>query len=108
MSTRAKTLKEQNKMTYFYNDDFNYRHDLFSKGVGTSTFFDAIEKELPPVFSRQVASQKIGGLIAVKTLSNLDSLDKGPSVKVRIGSKVGYERSNFIAWLKEKMRSKGF
>ena len=67
-------------------------------------FFTTLEKELPPVFTRQLASQKTGGLISAKTLSNLDSLNRGPSVKVRIGSKVGYERANFLQWLRGRMK----
>jgi len=67
-------------------------------------FLITLEKELPPVFSRQVASKLTGGLVSVKTLSNLDSLDRGPSRKVKIGAKVGYERANFIQWLRGRMR----
>lgn len=69
-----------------------------------SDFFIALEKELPPVFTRQVAAQKTGGLISAKTLSNLDSLDRGPSVKVRIGTKIGYERASFLEWLRGRMK----
>ena len=67
-------------------------------------FFHSLEKELPPIFTRQLVSQKTGGLISAKTLSNLDSLHKGPSVKVRVGSKVGYERSDFLKWLRGRMQ----
>jgi len=69
-----------------------------------TNFFTTLEKELPPLFTRQLASQKTGGLISAKTLSNLDSLNRGPSVKVRIGSKVGYERANFLQWLRGRMK----
>lgn len=85
------------------NFQLPYCSQLFNKGVGTQNFFDAIEKELPPVFSREIASQTIGGLISAKTMSNEDSLGKGPLEKVRIGSKVGYTRESFMAWLRNKL-----
>jgi len=67
-------------------------------------FLATLEKELPPVFTRQLAAQRTGGLISAKTLSNLDSLNRGPSVKVRVGTKVGYERSSFMQWLRGRMK----
>jgi len=67
-------------------------------------FFTTLEKELPPIFTRQMAAQKTGGLISAKTLANLDSLERGPSVKVRVGTKVGYERASFLQWLRGRMK----
>jgi len=56
---------------------------------------------LPPIFSRQTASKAIGGLLAPRTLANLDSLGQGPE-RVQLGRRVGYERDNFVAWLLER------
>ena len=55
-------------------------------------FFERLREELPPVFTREFASQKMGCLYTAKSLSNADSSGTGPSVKVKIGKKVGYER----------------
>lgn len=87
------------------NDGLQHTTDLFNKGIGSSQFFKAIERELPPVFTRQVASQAIGGLMSPKTLSNLDALNQGPQVKVHLGNRVGYERDSFLQWLRDRLRS---
>ena len=79
-----------------------YEFSYLTQGYDAD-FLKNLEKELPPIFSRQIAAKKSGGLISVKTLSNLDSLHKGPSVKVRIGSKIGYERTDFLQWLRSRM-----
>lgn len=88
----------------YNNFQIPYCSQLFNKGVGTQNFFDAIEKELPPVFSREIASKTIGGLISAKTLSNEDSLGTGPAGKVKIGCKVGYTREAFMTWLRGKVK----
>ena len=46
-------------------------------------FFEKLENELPPVFTRNEVSKLTGGLIKPKTLSNLDALSKGPTIKIR-------------------------
>lgn len=40
-----------------------------------------------------------GGLIASKSLANLDSLGLGPEGAFRVGRKVAYPVANAIAWL---------
>ena len=67
-------------------------------------FFKEVEKTLPPVFSREYASKVIGGLLSAKTMSNEDSLGKGPSKKVKVGNKIGYTREAFMEWLRTKVR----
>lgn len=86
------------------NDELQHTADLFNKSIGSNQFFKAIERELPPVFTRKIASCTIGGLMSPKTLSNLDALGQGPN-KVQIGSRVGYERESFIQWLRGRLRS---
>lgn len=71
---------------------------------GDDVFFDQLRKELPPVFTREFASEKIGRIFSAKSMSNADALGIGPSVKVRIGKKIGYERDSFIQWLRGKMK----
>ncbi len=70
---------------------------------GTDRFFDALEKELPPVFTRDVASKCMGGLLTPKTMSNADALGTGPSVRVRLGKKIAYERASFMHWLRQRL-----
>ena len=79
--------------------------DVFALGVGSRQFFAALEKSLPPVFTRKTASEAIGGLVSPKTMSNDDALGRGPSGKVRVGNKVGYEKASFLLWLKNKIRT---
>lgn len=87
----------------FQNHGFEYTNKLFGNR-NSASFFKVIEEHLPPVFTRRTASLSIGGLISPKTMSNLDSLGKGPLVKVRVGGKVGYERDSFMIWLKQKLK----
>ncbi len=94
-------------MSQFLNNHHELQHNmnLLNSGIGSRQFFNAIQNELPPVFTRQTASRAIGGLMSPKTLSNLDSLNQGPPVKVHIGNRIGYERESFIEWLKARIRS---
>lgn len=87
------------------NHSTSQPQDVLALGVGSRQFFTALEKSLPPVFTRKTASEAIGGLISPKTMSNDDALGRGPSEKVRIGNKVGYEKASFLLWLKNKIRS---
>lgn len=64
-----------------------------------TSIIGSLKDTLPPVFSREEAAKHLGGLICAKTLSNLDALGKGPSVKLRVGKKVAYERDSFLKWL---------
>ena len=71
---------------------------------GDEIFLDQLRKELPPVFTREFASEKIGRIFSAKSMSNADALGIGPSVKVKIGKKVGYERDSFLQCLRGKMK----
>ena len=66
-----------------------------------ASFITTIRNSLPPVFTRDVAASKLGGLLGAKTLKNIDHRGEGPGTKVRMGKKVLYERDNFIDWLKQ-------
>ncbi len=88
---------------YHNHNPINQNEILPFKCVGSPTFIKTLEESLPAVFSRQIASKAIGGLISPKTLSNLDSLGEGPP-KIKIGSKVGYEKTSFINWLKQRLK----
>jgi len=82
--------------------DFDYSDRLF--GSGSESFLRAIEKELPPVVSRVELARITGGLISVKTLSNEDSLQKGPGERIRVGTKIGYSRASAMTYLRKKLK----
>jgi len=68
--------------------------------IPDNIFFDQLKSSLPPVFSREEAAQHLGGILRANTLRNIDLRGEGPSIKVRIGKKVAYERDDFVAWLR--------
>ena len=41
---------------------------------GDEIFLDQLRKELPPVFTREFASEKIGRIFSAKSMSNADAL----------------------------------
>ncbi|MDR0691278.1 MAG: hypothetical protein LBF32_04500 [Streptococcaceae bacterium] len=47
--------------------------------------FEQLEKKLPLLITRQEASRLLGGLFTPESLRNLDSINKGPQVKIRFG-----------------------
>lgn len=59
----------------------------------------SLRESLPAVFTREEAAKQLGGLLSAKTLANYDAQGIGPYVKQRIGKKVVYDRSTFLAWL---------
>ncbi len=83
------------------NEQF-WRQQACRQSLGTESFFQALEQNLPPVFTRKTASEMTGGIISPKTLSNLNAMGKGPP-KVKTGSKVAYERATFVQWLRARM-----
>lgn len=86
-----------------YTEQLDYDVNILSQNIKSSGFLQTIKNNLPPVFTRQTASKVIGGLMSAKTFSNLDAKGEGPQVKVKIGSKVGYERESFVRWLGERL-----
>lgn len=68
-----------------------------------------LRKEMPPMFTRKVASQLLGGIISAKTLSNLDYNGVGPGKTAKINLFVGhtvYEREKFCNWLADYLGNK--
>ncbi len=82
-----------------------FRQNTIQDLFGSDIFFDALEKALPAVFTREEASRCMGGLFSSKSLSNMDAQGIGPSVKVKIGKKIGYERKSFMCWIRRKLHS---
>ena len=91
-------------MQQYWQRNFDRSNSLIHQGIGTEAFFRSIEQELPPVVSRAQLSKVTGGLISAKTLSNEDALHKGPTERVRAGSKVGYTRSSAMAYIRKKLQ----
>lgn len=90
------------QQTWYPN--FDRTAQLINMGIGTQDFFSTIEKELPPVVSRVELARITGGLISVKTLSNEDSLQKGPGERIRVGTKIGYSRVSAMTYLRKKLK----
>lgn len=63
--------------------------------------YDELERTLPPAFARSEVPHLLGGLISAGRLANLDSEGKGPR-HIRLGRKVGYTRSDFVAWMRTR------
>ena len=86
-------------MQQYWQRNFDRSDNLIRQGIVTEAFFRSIEQELPPVVSRTELAKATGGLISAKTLSNEDALHKGPTERVRAGSKIGYTRASVMAVL---------
>ena len=84
---------------------FSHINSAFTQGFVTEDISKALERELLPIASWAEASRATGGLISAKTLSNNDALHIGPCGKIRVGSKVGYTRESFIAYLRNKLQT---
>jgi len=65
-----------------------------------------LRAELPPIFSRRVAAEHLGGVIARGTLANLDSRGIGPG-GVKGGKLRIYEREAFLAWFDQWLAREG-
>lgn len=53
------------------------------------------------VVAREEVGRFTGGILAPKSMANLDSLGLGPEA-IRIGKKVAYRTSTLIAWLEDR------
>lgn len=84
----------------------NHQHFSSQRNPGNRNggLIDSLRQELPPTFTRQFVCERLGGLLNVKTLANLDSLREGPARKIRIGKKIGYERGVFLDWLEKRLK----
>jgi hypothetical protein len=96
--------RNQDHEQYQAQPSSHHTHQHEEYEIASPEFYRAIEAALPPVFTRQTASQVMGGLISAKTFSNLDALGQGPPVKAKIGPKVAYERESFMRWLRQRLR----
>jgi len=76
---------------------------LSTNTINSNEFFTVIEDILPPIFTREYITEKLGGIIKSKTLANVDCLGNGPSRKFRIGNKVAYEKKSFLEWLRNRI-----
>ncbi len=63
-----------------------------------------LAEELPVVFTRKTASEKLGGILAAGSLANLNSQKKGPPT-IRLKRHAAYERETFLAWLHQYLQA---
>ncbi|NTW88585.1 MAG: hypothetical protein HGB26_05565 [Desulfobulbaceae bacterium] len=68
------------------------------------TIIEKLEISLPDVFGRTEVERLLPGIINSKTLANLDSAGKGPSVYYKHGRKVVYEKEAFLQWLSKRIK----
>lgn len=59
-----------------------------------------------PIISRKEAAKLTGGLISEKYLANLDCNGQGPSGRVNIGRRTGYNSASFAEWLAKRIEQK--
>lgn len=58
--------------------------------------------KLPLIIARKEVKFFTGGMISSKKVSNDDALNKGPKVRVKIGSAVGYPAAFFLEYLERQ------
>ena len=66
--------------------------------------FSELEKVLPPIIFRNWRGWRDVLPIAPRTCANEDSLGRGPKEKIMCGRVVGYPRTAFIQWLRERSK----
>jgi len=54
---------------------------------------------LPPVIARKEIDRFLGGLVAKKTMANLDDAGNGPEVAYKVGRSVVYRTDSLVSWL---------
>lgn len=68
------------------------------------TIIYELEKSLPPVFARKEVGRLTGGLVAPHTLANADAQGIGPAGRMWIGRHMAYNREDFLAWLRARIK----
>ena len=66
-------------------------------------FLEELRRVHPPIFSRETASQMVGGIFSSRALSNFDAAGTGPINKCHIGKKVAYRREEFVGRIENMM-----
>jgi hypothetical protein len=69
--------------------------------TNVNVVIEKLDDELKPYFTRADISKALGGILKPRTLKNIDSQGQGPSVRMKIGNKVAYEKQSFIEWFKK-------
>ncbi len=65
---------------------------------------EEIGRNWPDCFSREKASELVGGVISPRSLANLDCLGLGPERRLRVGRKIVYTRESFVEWFKRRIK----
>ncbi len=64
------------------------------------TIFQEMANRWPSsMVARTEVERFTGGIISEKYIANLDSAGKGPIGRIRVGRKIAYPVTEFIAWL---------
>lgn len=71
-----------------------------------SEFINQLSTELPTCFTRKKICSHLGGLLAPRTLANLDSKGIGCKERKLIGGKIVYPKVEFLKWLEGRMQNK--
>jgi len=66
--------------------------------------FENLSRTAPEILTRKKIHELTGGLVAEKTLANLDSEGDGIQPRMRVGGKVAYPKEAVIIWLKNRCR----
>ena len=69
--------------------------------------FSNLSRIAPEMLTRKKIHELTGGLVAEKTLANLDCEGQGILPRLRIGGKVAYPKDAVISWLKSRCRLEG-
>ena len=69
--------------------------------------FNNLSQSAPEVLSRKKIQELTGGLVAEKTLANLDSEGEGIQPRLRMNGKVAYPKEAVISWLKSRCKMEG-
>ena len=72
--------------------------------ISIEQIFENLTRIAPEIITRQKLHELTGGLVAVKTLANLDSEGCGIKPRMRIGGKVAYPKGAAIEFLKQRCR----
>ncbi len=71
--------------------------------MDTAKILQNLRHELPAVVARSEIKKRLGGMVSVGHMANLDSAGLGPP-RVRLGRRVGYPRDALLDWLRERMQ----
>ena len=73
-------------------------------GFVKDVFDDMADNWPSEIIARTEIKVFTGGLITPGYIANLDSRGEGPLGRIRSGRKTGYQKKQFVQWLRERSR----